>query len=41
VTALYQVSALIRMIDDASNSGEDFEAETMTAQVDKLIMSAI
>src|SRR5450759_796696 len=41
VTALYQVSALIRTLDDASNSGEDFEAETMTAQVDKLIMSAI
>jgi hypothetical protein len=41
VTALYQVSALIRTLDDASNSGEDFEVETMTAQVDKLIMSAI
>ena len=41
VTALYQVSALIRTLDDASNSGENFEAETMTAQVDKLIMSAI
>jgi hypothetical protein len=41
VTALYQVSALIRTLDDASNSGEDFETETMIAQVDKLIMSAI
>ena len=41
VTALCQVSALIRTLDDASNSGENFEAETMTAQVDKLIMSAI
>jgi hypothetical protein len=41
VTALYQVSALIRTLDDAANSGEDFDAETMVAQVDKLIMSAI
>ncbi len=41
VTALYQVSALIRTLDDAANSGEDFKAETMVAQVDKLIMSAI
>ena len=41
VTALYQVAALIRTLDDAANSGEDFDAETMTAQVDKLIMSAI
>jgi hypothetical protein len=41
VTALYQVAALIRTVDDAANSGEDFDAETMTAQVDMLIMSAI
>ncbi len=41
VTALYQVAALIRTLDDAANSGEDFDVETMTAEVDKLIMSAI
>jgi hypothetical protein len=41
VTALYQVAALIRTLDDAANSGEDFDSETMIAQVDKLIMSAI
>jgi hypothetical protein len=41
VTALYQVAALIRTIDDAAKSGEDFDPEMMTAQVDLLIMSAI
>jgi hypothetical protein len=41
ITALYQVAALIRTLDDAANSGDDFDAETMTTQVDKLIMSAI
>jgi len=41
ITALYQVAALIRTLDDAANSGEDFEVETMTAEVDRLIMSAI
>ncbi|MEO7117397.1 MAG: hypothetical protein ABIZ34_00335 [Candidatus Limnocylindrales bacterium] len=41
VTALYQVAALIRTLDDAAGSGEMFDAETMVAQVDKLIMSAI
>jgi hypothetical protein len=41
VTALYQVAALIQTLDDAANFGEDFDAETMTAQVDTLIMSAI
>jgi hypothetical protein len=41
VTALYPVAALIRTLDDAANSGEDFDSETMVAQVDKLIMSAI
>ena len=41
ITALYQVAALIRTLDDAANSGEDFEVETMTGEVDRLIMSAI
>ena len=40
-TALYQVSALIRTLDDAANSGEPFDADTMVAQTDELIMSAI
>jgi hypothetical protein len=41
ITALYQVAAMIRTIGDAANSGDDFDSETMTTQVDKLIMSAI
>jgi hypothetical protein len=41
ITALYQVAALIDTLNDAAGSGEDFDAETMTEQVDKLIMSAI
>ena len=41
VTALYQVSALIRTLDDAASSGDAFATETMVAQVDGLIMSAI
>ena len=41
ITALYQVAALIQTLDDAAGAGEDFEVETMTAQVDTLIMSAI
>jgi hypothetical protein len=41
VTALYQVSALIRTLDDAANSGDTFDVDTMVAQTDTLIMSAI
>ncbi len=41
ITALYQVAALVETLGDAASSGEDFDAETMTAQVDQLIMSAI
>jgi hypothetical protein len=41
ITALYQVAALVETLGDAASAGEDFDAETMTAQVDKLIMSAI
>ena len=40
-TALYQVAALVQTLGDAASSGEDFDAETMVAQVDQLIMSAI
>ncbi len=41
VTALYQVAALVRTLDDAASSGDAFEAETMVAQTDRLIMAAI
>jgi hypothetical protein len=41
ITALYQVAALVQTLNDAADSGEDFDSETMTEQVDKLIMSAI
>ncbi len=41
VTALYQVSALLRTLDEAASEGDAFETSTMVAQVDQLIMSAI
>ncbi len=41
ITALYQVAAIIETLNDAAASGDDFDSETMTEQVDKLIMSAI
>jgi hypothetical protein len=41
ITALYQVAALVQTLGDAASSGEDFDSETMVAQVDQLIMSAI
>jgi hypothetical protein len=41
VTALYQVAALLRTLDDAAKSGDAFEAETLVAQTDRLIMAAI
>ncbi len=41
VSALYQVAALIQTLGDAASSGEDFDTETMTTEVDTLIMSAI
>ncbi len=41
ITALYQVAALVETLNDAASCGEDFDAETMTAQVDQLIMAAI
>jgi hypothetical protein len=43
ITALYQVAAIIQTVNDAAGSGasDDFDSETMTEQVDKLIMSAI
>jgi hypothetical protein len=41
ITALYQVAAIIQTVNDAADSGDAFDAETMTEQVDSLIMSAI
>jgi hypothetical protein len=41
ITALYQVAAIIQTVNDAADSGDAFDAETMTEQVDTLIMSAI
>ena len=40
-TVLYQVSALIRTIDDAAAEGTPFPRELIVEQCDKLIMSAI
>ena len=40
ITALYQVATIVETLGDAASS-ESFEVETMTAQVDQLIMSAI
>jgi hypothetical protein len=40
VTALYQVCALIRTLDDAASSGDVFDTGTMGSQVDSLIMEA-
>ena len=41
VTALYQLAALLRTVDEAASSGDAFETDAMVAQVDQLIMSAI
>jgi hypothetical protein len=40
-TVLYQVAALIRTIDEADRPGAAFDAETMVAQADALIISAV
>lgn len=40
-TALYQVSALIRTLDEAAEDGSPFDREVLVEQADKLIMSAI
>ena len=41
VTALYQVAAMIRTLDDAARSGDAFATETLVTQCDRLIMSAV
>ena len=40
-TALYQIAALLRTLDEASDADTPFAVETMVSQTDQLIMSAI
>jgi hypothetical protein len=40
-TALYQVAALIRTLDEAAAEGSPFDPEMLVSQTDQLIMSAI
>ncbi|CAN5779603.1 hypothetical protein BH24CHL6_BH24CHL6_09890 [soil metagenome] len=40
-TALYQVAALIRTLDEAAAEGSPFDPEILVSQADQLIMSAI
>ena len=40
-TALYQVAALIRTLDEAAAAGSPFDSEVLVSQTDQLIMSAI
>jgi hypothetical protein len=40
-SALYQVAALIRTLDDAATEGSPFDNEVLISQTDKLIISAI
>jgi hypothetical protein len=40
-TALYQVAALLRALDEAADAGDAFETDALVVQVDGLIMSAI
>ena len=40
-TALYQIAALVRTLDEADRPGAEFDPEMMVQQVDQLIMSAV
>ena len=40
-TVLYQIAALIRTIDEADRPGAEFDVETLVAQADSLIISAV
>ena len=40
-TALYQLAALIRTLDEAAETGSPFDPEVLVQQADQLIMSAI
>jgi hypothetical protein len=41
VTALYQVGAILRTLNEAADAGDAFATEGMVTQIDGLIMSAI
>lgn len=41
VTALYQVAAMLRTLQEAADGGDSFETDGMVDQVDQLIMSAV
>lgn len=41
VTALYQVAAILRTLDEAADAGDAFATEALVAEVDTLIVSAI
>ncbi len=41
VTALYQVAAILRTLNEAASGGEAFETESIVAEFDGLIMSSI
>ncbi len=41
VTAMYQVAALVRTLDEATDEGSQFDPEMVVGQTDQLIMSAI
>jgi len=40
-TALYQIAALVRTLDDADTPGSDFDPEMLLEQVDQLIIAAV
>jgi hypothetical protein len=40
-TALYQIAALVRTLDDADTEGSEFDPEMLLAQADQLIMAAV
>ncbi len=40
-TALYQIAALVRTLDDADTPGSDFDPDWLVAQADELIMAAV
>jgi hypothetical protein len=41
VTALYQLAALLRTVDEAASATDVFETDALVSQIDRLIMSAI
>lgn len=41
VTALYQVAAMLRTLDEAAGAGDAFETEAMVTEMDRLIMCSV